>query len=295
MDDTETRLRAGRKPTFGKEEVAAAANGLLADGQEVSVRAVRQRLGKGSLTTVGAMLREVMDEAEGPGGAGPAGPAPPVRIIAELKARLDQLGAELESERHGHDLTRAALEAGSKALEAERKALEAANMRIGALEAAASRASAERQKADREHDRAILAEDRLKDRTEQLELVRNQILDLQEYNGKLDDTIKKREWDISKLKKDFNEYQVRSQKERDEARLALVDRDGMVAKSKSYYNKAIQMEQHNYELQEKLKKMEQRCEEAETQLDDATKKLDKMKKRFESQSRNAPGPRTPRP
>ena len=89
-----------------------------------------------------------------------------MRIIAELKARIDQLCTGLASERRGHDFTREVLKAESKALVGERRALEAANKRIGVLEAADSRTPAERQKADREHDRTILAEDRLKYRAE---------------------------------------------------------------------------------------------------------------------------------
>ena len=76
MNDTELRSRGGRKPTFGKEDVAKAVNDLLAEGQEASVRAARQRLGRGSFTTIAAMMREVKDEA-----AGPEGPARSGRFL----------------------------------------------------------------------------------------------------------------------------------------------------------------------------------------------------------------------
>ena len=236
------------------------------------------------------MVREAPDGAEEPGAE--AGPA---RIIAGLKARIDQLGAELESERHGHDFTRTALEAERKALGAEKKALEAANKRIGVLEAAALRAVEDRQRADKERERVVLAEKRLADRTRRLGNGKIWVRNLLHDKGARENTLHELEAEIQEFNKYSEEFVSNDKWAINEAREAIWDHKRLREKIEGNYGQAIRWERKRDESLKKVLELEQRCQETETRRDKVLKQLNEMRERFGDQGCDEPGPSSPRP
>lgn len=130
-----------RTATITAEQVADACAAIAADGQEPTLRAVRDALGTGSLTTIAPLLR-AWKEQEAKAHAAP----PPTPLTEAARSALERLGAEmwalaerqaaerLEAERAETERVRAEL--GAERDEALQAADEAATDREKAEEAA---------------------------------------------------------------------------------------------------------------------------------------------------------------
>ena len=148
-----------RPTTITAEEVAAIAAALVAEGQAPTLRAVRDALGTGSLTTLAPLLR-AWKEQEAKAHAAP----PPTPLTEAARQALERLGAEL--------WTLAEKQAAER-LEAERAETERVRAELGAerdeaLQAADEAASA-RVKAEEAAKNAQEGRDEARDRAAQLE------------------------------------------------------------------------------------------------------------------------------
>jgi hypothetical protein len=139
---SDDKPKAGRKPAVTKEDVARVASELRAEGRPPSQRAMRERLGRGSFSTIGVLYNELTGRvvSESPkSGIGRASAE-----AALLRERVAELEAGLERERAAH---RATLD---KMAELKVKAAEAALARTTAVKLRERAAAAEAMLADRD-------------------------------------------------------------------------------------------------------------------------------------------------
>jgi hypothetical protein len=171
---SDDKPKTGRKPAVTKEDVARVASELRAEGRPPSQRAMRERLGRGSYSTIGVLYNELTGRvvSESPkSGIGRAGAE-----AALLRERV----AELEA---AH---RATLD---KMAELKVKAAEAALARTTAVKLRERAAAAEAMLADRDERLRIAIESR--DRLIELEAA------LQEKLRESDEAVKRARYDTA--------------------------------------------------------------------------------------------------